>query len=336
MIINNFDTNKKVFIIAEIGNNHEGDFKLARKMVSLASQAGADAVKFQTFDTENYISRSDQNRFKMIKSFELSQQNFISLKNYAHEKEIYFISTPLDLDSAIFLDGIVDAMKISSSDNNFFPLIKQVAIGENPIIISTGLVNLGEIKKTLNFLKTYKNNRFIENKLSFLHCVTSYPVDPGYANLNAIKTLKEKFNITIGYSDHTLGINASIASVALGARIIEKHFTINKNHSEFRDHKISADPDEFFKLVQSIREVERMLGNGEKIAQPPEKQILVSIRRSAIAKNNIKKGTILTEENITWVRPGGGINPEDTSKLIGKRLKFNILKGQKISNHHFN
>ena len=335
MLINSVDTEKKVFIIAEIGNNHEGDFKLAKEMILLASEAGADAVKFQTFRTECYISAVDEKRFEMIKSFELSISQFEELKNYAKKNNIGFISTPLDIKSARLLNNIVDAIKISSSDNNFFPLLKTIFSKDKPVILSTGLLGIEEIEETLNYIFSISKNINIKNELALLHCVTAYPVEYQYANLKAIQSLKQKFDVTIGYSDHTIGINAAIASIGVGARIIEKHFTKNKNQSEFRDHKISADPEEFSKMVRSIREVELMLGNGEKVIQDPENEIKLSVRRSIVARQNIKKGTILSLDDLNWVRPGGGIPSKETDNIIGKKLKEDLVEGQKIQTDHF-
>ena len=330
MKIGNLNTKDKVIIVAEIGNNHEGDYNLAEELIALASDSGADAVKFQTFKTEDHISITDKKRFKLIKSFELNKYQFRSLSKYATEKQLSFISTPFDIESALYLDDIVDAIKISSSDNNFFPLLKTVAEGNSPIIMSTGLLNIDDLQTSINYIVSKAKNKTLKEKLAILHCVTSYPTKPKYANLNAIKTLKRKLNYTIGYSDHTLGLNAAITSVGLGARIIEKHFTKDKNLSDFQDHKLSANPDEFNQMVRSIREVEIMLGSGEKNLQPPENLIKESVRRSIIAKRDIKKGTRLSESDISWVRPGGGIPSEETSNIIGKKLKENILMGQKI------
>ena len=334
MLINNINTDKNVFIIAEIGNNHEGDFDFAKELIFLAAKAGADAVKFQTFNTEEYISSSLEKRFSLLKSFELNNDQFIKLKNYAKEQHIGFISTPFDLQSAKFLNQIVNAIKISSSDNNFFPLLRTVFSGNKPVIISTGLSNIKEIENTLNFIASINENINFKNQIALLHCVTAYPVDFQYANLKAIKTLIDNFDVTIGYSDHTLGINAAIAAVALGARIIEKHFTKNKNYSTFRDHKISADPDEFSKMVKSIREVEIMLGDGVKVIQYPEKKIKLSVRRSIVAKHNIKKGKILSWGDISWVRPAGGISASKTEDVIGRKMKEDLAEGQKLLYHH--
>ena len=331
MLINNTDTDQKVFIIAEIGNNHEGDINLAKEMILLAAEAGADAVKFQTFNTKHYISAKDKKRFNMLKSFELSNDDFRKLKKYAHEKKVSFISTPFDIGSAKFLNEIVDAIKISSSDNNFFPLLNTVCKSNKPLIISTGLLNFKQLKATFDKVLSMFMKPSRKNEIALLHCVTAYPVEYKYANLKAIETLRNNFDVVVGYSDHTLGVNAAISSVSLGARIIEKHFTKDKNQSGFRDHKISADPDEFSKMVKSIRDVELMLGSGEKIIQNPEKKIKLSVRRSIITKHKIKKGTALSIDDISWVRPGGGLSSEETENIIGKIVKEDLSEGQKIS-----
>ena len=330
MKVNHIDTNKKVLIVAEIGNNHEGDFEFAKELIYLAAEAGADAVKFQTFNTKDYISKYDLKRFEMLELFELSYDKFKILSKVAKDQNLMFISTPFDIKSAKFLENIVDVIKISSSDNNFFPLLDSICSSEKPIILSTGLLSLKELDNTIKYIETKTENIILKDKLAILHCVTAYPVENQYANLNAIKTLNDKYNITVGYSDHTLGINASIASVGIGARIIEKHFTKNNNFSNFRDHQISADPNEFRRMVESIREVEVMLGNGEKTLQKPEKKIISKVRRSIVAKRNLNKDIILTENDINWVRPGGGIPPEKTKDVIGKRLNKDLKEGQKI------
>ena len=334
MKIKHIDTNKKVFIVAEIGNNHEGDFELAKELISLAKEAGADAVKFQTYKTKNFISRSEFKRFEMLKSFELSYKDFRMLSEYAKEKKIIFISTPLDLESAVFLNDIADIIKIASSDNNFLPLLKVVCLSKRPIIISTGLIDIKDVDKLLAYILSRTDNTFLNEKLGILHCVTAYPTEYQYVNLNAIKTLKKNFKITVGYSDHTLGIKASIASVGVGARIIEKHFTKDNNFSDFRDHQISANPEQFQKMVKSIRDLEIMLGSGEKVLQYPEKKIISTVRRSIVARCNLKKGVLLTENDINWVRPGFGIPPDKTMDVIGKRLKEDIEEGQNILYQH--
>ncbi len=330
MKIRNIDTKEKVFVIAEIGNNHEGSFDLAEEMIGLAAEAGADAVKFQTFQTEYYVSANDIERYKKLKSFELSYNEFEKLSRIAKEEEILFISTPFDIESALFLNGIVDALKIASGDNNFYPLIEAIAETGKPIIMSTGFANIQQIIKSKILIEKTWVQQDIVQDLAILHCVSAYPVEPQYANLQAIQTLLKSFDCTIGLSDHTLGINAAIVSVGMGARIIEKHFTIDKHFSDFRDHQISTDPKEMKQLIQSVREVEKMLGSGDKTPQLPEKNSVTQVRRSIVAKHALSKNHILQLDDITWIRPGGGLGPGEEQRIIGKRLNQDVQKGEKI------
>tara|TARA_B000000475_G_scaffold105325_2_gene85518 strand:+ start:20649 stop:21659 length:1011 start_codon:yes stop_codon:yes gene_type:complete len=330
MKINSTDLNDKTFIIAEIGNNHEGSYSLAEEMIGLAAEAGVDAVKFQTFKTELYINSKNKERFEKIKSFELSFNEFEKLSFYAKKIGLSFISTPFDIESASFLSDFVDALKISSGDNNFFPLIKAVSKIGKPLIVSTGLADIDLIKKTKKLVERTWSENNIKQDLALLHCVTAYPVDASHANLNAIKTMQNIFDCTIGYSDHTLGKSASIAAVCLGAKIIEKHFTIDKNHSDFRDHQLSSDPKEMRELVESIRKLEIYFGDGQKKQQPPEIKILSEVRRSIVAKKDLTEGDIVKKEDINWVRPSGGMQPGEEYKILGKTVVSKISKGENI------
>ena len=334
MKIGTLDTKDRVIVVAEIGNNHEGSYTLAEEMIGLATEAGADAVKFQTFRTEFYLSRYDRNRFNLLKSFELSQVEFEKLSQVAKKLGRLFISTPFDIESTKFLDGIVDAIKISSGDNNFYPLIETAAQTGQPLIISTGLADMDQVFLSIEKIEKIWDKIQCEKNLAVLHCVTAYPVEPKFANLRAIQTLKNKLDITVGYSDHTLGIDAAISSVGLGARIIEKHFTINKHFSDFRDHQLSADPEEMKNLIKSVRRVEEMLGSGEKYLQVPEKDIGIRIRRSIVAKQKIAKGKRINFDDLTWIRPGGGLKPGEEYKLIGKIINQDIDMGEPILLKH--
>ena len=334
MKIGNIDTKEKVFIIAEIGNNHEGSYTLAEEMIGLAAEAGADAVKFQTFQTEYYVSANDVERYKRLKSFELSHNEFEKLSSVAKREGVSFISTPFDLESALFLNSMVDALKIASGDNNFYPLIKTVAESGKPIIMSSGFVDIQQIIKSKTLIEKIWAQKGIAQDLAILHCVSAYPVEPEYANLLAIQALRQSFDCTIGFSDHTLGINAAIVSVGLGARIIEKHFTIDKHYSNFRDHQLSTDPKEMKQLIQSVREVEKMLGTGDKVPQLPEKDSVTQVRRSIVAKHSISEGHIFQWNDITWIRPGGGLDPGEEQRIIGKRLNQDVQKGGKILMKH--
>jgi len=329
--IAHIDTDKEVLVIAEIGNNHEGSCSLAEEMIYLAGRAGAGAVKFQTYKTELFVRKKDKDRFNRLKSFELTNAEFEKLSKVAKTAGMLFISTPLDLESAMFLNTIVDAYKIASGDNNFYPLIEAIARTGKPIIMSSGLADIDQMKKSQKLVhKIWKDND-LQQDLAILHCVSAYPVIPEQANLKAINFLQDKLDCTIGYSDHTVGIDASLIAVALGARIIEKHFTIDKNHSDFRDHKLSADYEEFKRLVEKTRTVSLMMGNGRKILQESEINFMEQSRRSIVAKRNLPKGVELKMEDITWLRPANALQPGQECLLIGKKLSKSIRSGEPIT-----
>ena len=327
-----FDFKKKVMVVAEIGNNHEGSFKIAKKLIQKASEAGVDAVKFQTFKTENFLNDQDKKKFRRYKKFELSKEEFFKLSKFAKSKNLKFISTPLDIQSAIYLGKIVDYFKISSGDNNYFQLIEKVLSFKKPIIISTGLINFAEIKKIINLIK---KNKFTINNVALLHCVSDYPVSDKEANLMSIKFLKDKLKMNIGYSDHTLGIEACAMAVAYGAKIIEKHFTLDKNYSNFRDHKLSADPNEMIKLVETIKRLTLMRGNYSKNISKNEKKNLKLARRSIYAKCQIQKNEFVTADKIKIVRTYASLSPNKIKKILNKKTKTLIKKSQPIKIKNF-
>ncbi len=323
-----FDFKKKVLIVAEIGNNHEGSFSLAKKLIEKAAKSGVDAVKFQTFKTEEFINDNDQSKYKRYKKFELSKQDFYKLSKIAKSKKLIFISTPLDIQSAVYLNKCVDYFKISSGDNNYFQLIEKVLSFKKPVIISTGLLDHDGVN---NLIKLIKKRNFPMKKLFLLHCVSDYPVVDKEANLISIKYLKDKFKINIGYSDHTIGIEASVMAVAYGAKIIEKHFTIDKNYSNFRDHKLSADPKEMFKLVESVRRSSNMAGVYKKKISKSEEKNLKSMRRSLYAKVQINKGEKITQDKIKLVRPFNSLSPSKIKNILKKKAKSLIKKSHPIN-----
>ena len=328
----NLNKLKKTFIIAEIGNNHEGSFNVASKLINEAKKAGVDAVKFQTFKTENFLSTHDNKRFKKLKKFELSYEDFAKLSVIAKKSGLKFISTPLDIKSAFFLNNIVDCFKIASGDNNYYDLIKTVLNFHKPTFISTGLLDFTEVKSLLEFVK---KNRFNLSKLSFFHCVSDYPVSYNEANLLSIKFLKEKLPITIGYSDHTIGKEASIIAVSLGANIIEKHFTLSNNFSKFRDHKISLNPQDMKELVLSIKKTELMLGTEDKKIQIGEAKNLKLIRRSIYSANTIDKNTVIMNKMIKILRPANIYKPQDLNKILKKKIKKKIEAYKVFLPKHF-
>ena len=330
MKIGNKNIDKNAFIIAEIGNNHEGDFSLACDMISLASKSGADAVKFQTIVPEKLVCIDDKKRIETLKRFQFSYSQYEKLYEYAKLKKVIFLSTPFDLESADFLNKIVPAFKIASCDNSFFPLLKKIAEFGKPILLSTGASEETEIDKSVDFIKDIWKKSNIKSDLVLMHCVSRYPTPPESANLLSIEYLKSRYNLNIGYSDHTLGIDACIAAVVLGARIIEKHFTIDKNYSDFQDHQLSADPKELSLLVEKIRNVELLLGKSEKVISKEEKEIKPLIRRSIAANKDLQKGHEIKENDLIWVRPGTGIPVGDESLIIGKIVNKNISKSQLI------
>lgn len=331
MKIGNFDTDKKIMIIAEIGNNHEGDYNLAVKMIESAAKIGVDAVKFQTIIPEKLISVKQSERINQLKKFQLNHDEFLRLKKIADKRKILFLSTPFDLESAKFLEKIVPGYKIASGDINFYPMIEYIAKTGKPIILSTGASDLIQIEKTVKFIgKIWKLNR-INQKLALLHCVSCYPASLDQINLKSINFLEEKFSCTVGFSDHTLGIDASFIAASIGARIIEKHFTLDKNYSSFRDHKLSADPKEMEFLVKRITQLNKILGDRSKLIMPCEKNNKNSLRRSIVSKNDIPKGKVIGIDDITWLRPGDGLPPGNEHLVIGHRLNRNIKAGEKIT-----
>ena len=322
---------KKPFIIAEIGNNHEGCFNTAKKLVIEASKTGVSAVKFQTFKAEFYINKKEKKRFNKIKKFELSNNQFIYLSKLSKDLNLKFISTPFDFESAIFLSKIVDFFKISSGDNNYFELIQKVSSFKKKIILSLGLVNDEGVKKIIKFLKKIK----YLDKTQLLHCVSAYPVKYKDANLLSIKFLANKYKIPIGYSDHTNGINACMLAYALGANVLEKHFTLNKNFSNFRDHHLSADPKEMKLLVENLNQFYFMFGDLDKKITKDELKNLNNMRRSFYAKENINKNQKIKKENIKFVRPYES-NSINLRYILNKTAKKNIKENQLIKKNLLN
>lgn len=327
MRIGSLGTDSRIVVVAEVGNNHEGDVERARELVRAAAAAGADAVKFQTYRTELFVRPVDEERFARLKSFELSQSAFAGLADLAHELGLAFVSTPLDLESATFLDEIADAVKIASGDNTFVPLIRQVAAGSKPMIMSTGLVDLDEARAALELARSARPPGA---EVALLHCVTAYPAQPAEINLRAIPELAAALECTVGYSDHTLGIEACVAAAAIGARILEKHVTLDPAPSDFRDHELSARPDELAELVRRVRLVEELLGTGEKRPQASELALRDAVRRSIAARRDLPKGHRISKDDIAWLRPGGGIAPGDEHEVVGGVLRRAVAASEQL------
>jgi N,N'-diacetyllegionaminate synthase len=331
MKIGSFDTDRKVLLVAEIGNNHEGNADLAAEMVRRAVQCGVDAVKFQTVRAAELVARSETARYERLKRFELSERQFRDLSELAHALGLLFLSTPLSLSAAEFLEPMVDSYKIASGDNDFYPLLARVARTGKPVVVSTGVSDTSQVDATVRFIRDAWTKSSIQGELALLDCVSSYPTPSEQANLRSIPFLADRFGCTIGYSDHTLGVEASLLAVAAGARIIEKHFTLDKNYSDFRDHQLSADPAEMSELVKQIRRVESMLGSYEKQIQPCESASASAIRRSIVAARDLKSGSQLAAGDLKWIRPGTGLRPGTEDRLIGGMLKRDLRADEPIT-----
>jgi sialic acid synthase SpsE len=261
----------------------------------------------------------------------LTYSQWEELQHLTKALGLLFFSTPLDLESAKFLRNLVDCYKIASGDNNFFPLIEQICQTGKPVILSSGLSDLNQVKKSKQFMENSWSQHGIQQELAILHCVSSYPVPAEQANLAAIPYMKSQLGCAIGYSDHTLGLEACIIAIALGAQIIEKHFTLKKDFSDFRDHQLSADPMEMKELVALAARVPLMVGKPEKTIQPCEMELVQAARRSIVAGANLSQGHCLTRDDLMWLRPGGGLPPEQESILIGRTLKRDLDFGEPIS-----
>jgi N,N'-diacetyllegionaminate synthase len=335
MKIGKFDTKEKVLIIAEIGNNHEGDFELAKDMIDAAAEAGADAVKFQTIIPNQLVSLNETKRIQQFQNFSFDRDQFAELKAKADQKNIMFLSTPFALEVIDWLHPLVPAFKVASGDNDFWPLLEKVALTGKPIILSLGLGRIKDASKIVSFLnKVWLDAAIAYPGLALLHCMVSYPTPDDQANLLNIKKLNLE-NITPGYSDHTLGIKAAELAAACGARIIEKHFTLNKNQSNFRDHQLSADPAELKTLVQSIAKVEKLLGKTEDELATCEKENATAVGRSIVSNRDISAGETILMSDISWVRPRVGFKPGEENLILGKKLSRSIKEGEFFSLRHF-
>lgn len=327
-----------VYIIAEAGVNHNGSVELAKELVKKAKEAGVDCVKFQTYVTENLVTysakkakyqidntKNNDSQYSMLKKLELSFEEFKEIKNYCDELEIDFISTPFDFESIEFLKQLkMKFWKIPSGEITNYPYIEKIAATEIPIILSTGMSDMEEVKNAVKIIKKGASRNF-----SILHCTTQYPAPLEECNFNVLDTLKNKFGVKIGYSDHTEGILAPIVAVAKGAEIIEKHFTLDKN-MEGPDHKASLEPDELREMVRNIRMVEKMLGNGIKEPTKSETINKAIARKSIVAKRDINKGEIFSEDNLTIKRPGTGISPMRWNEIIGTMATQDYMKDELI------
>ena len=335
--VNNLDT--KAIVIAEAGINHDGDVKKAKEMVKVASEAGATYCKFQSFSgkklvtpnapTSTYIDQGSKNgeSFRdLLMRLELSEKDHLELKETCDQNGIKFLSTPFDEQSFNFLVGLgIDVVKVASGNLTNIPLISHMASAGLPMIISTGMATLGEIEECIEAINKEGNNEII-----LLHCISWYPAEIETTNLLYMNTLKTAFGFPVGYSDHTLGINMTIAARALGATVLEKHFTLNKN--EFGpDHSASIEPTELIQLVRGIREVEKGIGVSKRVFSEKELGQRAVHRTSIVASTSIMSGEYFTKNNITIKRPGTGIKPKHFNNIVGRKAKLSIKEDDLLS-----
>jgi len=316
------------FIIAEAGVNHNGNIKIAKELIDAASQSGADAIKFQTFKSEKLVTRNaekasyqiqftkkNNSQYSMLKSLELSYEDHLELISYSKEKNIIFMSTGFDLESNLFLNSLgIEVFKIPSGEINNLLYLRQIGSFKKKTILSTGISTLGEIELALDSLIS---NGCKRSDITILHCNSEYPTPLNDVNLKAMITIKNAFNINIGYSDHTIGLEVPLAAVALGAKVIEKHLTLDIN-MDGPDHKSSIEPDAFKEMVKSIKKVEIALGTSIKKPSMSEIKNRDNIRKSIVASKEIHIGEKFDSENITFKRPGSGLSPMLIDQIIGK------------------
>lgn len=331
----NIGPGEPCFIIAEIGVNHNGDVGIARQLVDIAVQAGADAVKFQTFRTELLVSKSapkaeyqqrstggSESQFDMLRALELSDDEHRELFTYCHERGIIFLSTPFDHNSADFLHTLgVSAFKIPSGETVNLPMLRHVALKQLPIILSTGMSTLGEVEAAVRTIRQAGNEQIVS-----LHCVSNYPADFRDINLRAMHTISQSFNLPSGFSDHTMGIEIPLAAAAMGASVIEKHFTLSREMNG-PDHQASLEPNELTSMINGIRNIESALGTGVKEPAESERNITQVARRSIHLHRSCASGSVLTADDLIALRPGGGIAPNQFDSIVGRTLKRDMPKG---------
>ena len=331
----------KVIIIAEAGVNHNGSLEKAKLLIDVASEAGVDFVKFQSFKAEKLVSpdaqkadyqkknigNDDDNQFQMLRELELSEKDHDELLEYCNQKNVAFFSTAFDVDGLSYLDSIgLNLFKVPSGEITNYPYLRKLAELGKPVILSTGMSNLRDIERAMEVLEQGIDRSMI----TILHCNTEYPTPMEDVNLKAMTTIKSHFNTSVGYSDHTMGIEVPIAAVALGACVIEKHFTLDRELPG-PDHKASLEPKELIEMVRTIRNIEQAIsGSGIKEPSTSEKRNISIARKSIHTKEDLKKGSILKEEDLIPLRPGDGISPMEWEHIIGKELLVDYSSFQKI------
>lgn len=333
------------FIIAEAGVNHNGDINLAKELIHAAKETGANAVKFQTFKADSLVNKtaeqaqyqkkncSHSTQYDMLKALEISEDDHYLLAELANSLDIEFMSTGFDEESVNFLISLgVQRLKIPSGEITNLPFLEHLAKTRLPLIMSTGMCDLLEVRMAINTVRPFYGDT-LKDKLVLLHCTSNYPAAYSDVNLRAMKTLAEEFNLPVGYSDHTLGILVPTLAIAMGASVIEKHFTLDKSLPG-PDHAASMMPEEFLEMVKAIRDSEVVLGHGLKQPTQNELPIRDLVRRSVTLKHELPQGTRLSKDDLVLLRPGTGIKPEKLQEVIGKRLNVNLNAGSTLQWEH--
>lgn len=316
--------NSPCFIIAEAGSNHNGDINQAKKLVDIAVEAGVDAVKFQTFTGDKLFSKHHPAN-KIVKKFEFKLDWHKDIKEYCNNKGIMFMTTPFQKDAVDLLEELnVEGYKVASGDMDYYPLLDYISNTGKPIILATGMAYMDEIKQSINRIKKGKTL-----EIAVLHCISNYPPKDEDINLNVIKTMRKELGIPIGFSDHSMGITIPIAAVAMGAKIIEKHFTISRK-LEGMDHFYALEPDELKEMVEGIRKVEKSMGTGIKVPVQGEFAERHYARRGIIAAYNLKAGNIIEEKHLDYVRPVNGIESRYYKEIIGRKLNKDLKQDEPV------
>lgn len=323
MMIGPHDPAVRVVVIAEIGNNHEGDVSTAHRMIEAAAHAGADAVKFQAIVPEHLVTASQRDRIAQLHRLCLPLEAFAPLAATARSHGVAFLCTPFCEQAVKVLDPIVPAWKIASGDLDHEPLLRCCAATGKPVILSTGACDLHGVRRSVALLRAEG-----ATAVALLHCVLAYPSPDEAMNLRAMSTLAPLAD-AVGWSDHALGIDVAVAAVAAGARIIEKHFTLDKTRTSFRDHALSADPQDLRTMIERVRAVERWLGSSTKGITDAESGA-VAARRGAYAARDLPAGTVLAEHDIAWLRPSNGVTPRDLARLVGRPLPRAVMAHEPI------
>ena len=325
MKIGSMDLDREVLLIAEIGNNHEGNPEDAVALAEAAINSGAQAVKVQVIDPRRLVAASQTERIRQLDGYRLSMEQFGAVATRVREMGGLFMASAFDVDSLRAVAPLLDGVKIASGDLDFHDLVRVGASLDLPMVMSTGMATLQEVGAAVQAAREgLPSGAVLAERLALLHCVSLYPTPPESANLAGMATLREAFGLTVGYSDHTLGIEVAAMSIALGARVIEKHFTLDKAHSAFRDHALSADPQDMKRLAHLVRHASHVLGDGRKDEGVADRESAKAARRSIVAARALPAGHTLTLADLEFLRPGTGLSPALAPQVTGRKLRLSV------------